>query len=60
LYRSKPDNHKKIMTLQFYLPTRKNPAETVYTYGTCLHTKEQHQRRDKSTVRLYALISIDA
>ena len=44
-----PDNHKKILTFQFYLPTRKNPAETVYTYGTCLHTKEQHQRRDKST-----------
>ena len=44
-----PDNHKKILTFQFYIPTKKNPVETVYTYGTCLHTKEQHQRRDKGT-----------
>jgi len=42
-----PDNRKKILTFQLYLPQDANEESSVYTYGTCLHTPEQHRRRDK-------------
>ena len=42
-----PDNRKKILTFQLYLPQDANEESSVYTYGTCLHTPEQHKLRDK-------------
>jgi len=42
-----PDNRKKILTFQLYLPQDSNEESSVYTYGTCLHTPEQHKMRDK-------------
>jgi len=38
-----PDSPKKILTLMFYVPL---DANTVYDYGTCLHTSTQYQARD--------------
>ena len=43
-----PDNRKKILTFQLYLPQDANEESSVYTYGTCLHTPEQHKMRDKN------------
>mmetsp|Transcript_15018 Transcript_15018/g.32267 ORF Transcript_15018/g.32267 Transcript_15018/m.32267 type:complete len:268 (-) Transcript_15018:25-828(-) len=37
------DSPKKILTLMFYVPV---DGQTVYDYGTCIHTSEQYQARD--------------
>eukprot|EP00242_Pyramimonas_sp_CCMP2087_P009320 CAMPEP_0198210212 /NCGR_PEP_ID=MMETSP1445-20131203/19960_1 /TAXON_ID=36898 /ORGANISM="Pyramimonas sp., Strain CCMP2087" /LENGTH=322 /DNA_ID=CAMNT_0043884213 /DNA_START=36 /DNA_END=1004 /DNA_ORIENTATION=- len=40
-----PDSPKKILTMMFYVPV---DDQTVYDYGTCLHTNKQYQQRDLS------------
>jgi len=42
-----PDNRKKILTFQLYIPQDQNDENSVYTYGTCLHTQEHHKNRNK-------------
>jgi len=38
-----PDSPKKILTMMFYVPV---DDQTVYDYGTCLHTPKQFEQRD--------------